>query len=256
MPVPRLCDARTLLAAWEAAAPLPEVARAAQLVAHDGAGPVEAVLDLPLGECALLAVTAYIEAFGAEADCACPCGVCGEALDVLLDLRDYADAAGSRTEEVATVVNGARSFAVRPLSTRDLLAAARTSDPALALRRCCLRDESGRAPSAAELQALGADDLAAVDAAADHLAGIASILLRMRCPSCGEDTAAAVDLGGLLWERVAATAPRLLAEVAALARAFGWSEDAVLSLGGVRRRAYLQLATALTGEPGGAVVGS
>jgi hypothetical protein len=40
---------------------------------------------------------------------------------------------------------------------------------------------------------------------------------------------------------VQAAAPVLLAEVAALAAAFGWSEDAVLGLSQFRRRAYLAL---------------
>jgi hypothetical protein len=250
--MPSLREARTLLAAWEAAAPLPYPARAAELVTHCG-GSVESVLDLPLGACAALAVTAYIHAFGPQADCSCACAACGEEMDVLVDLRELADTtagAGSTAEQTVAVGEGAHSLIVRTLTTRDLLDAARSSDPGLSLRQCCLRDDSGRRLSTAELRALGADDLAAVDAAADRLAGMASVLLRMRCPGCGADTTASVDVGRLLWERVAATAPQLLAEVAALARAFGWSEDAVLALGTTRRRAYLQLAAGFVGVPG------
>jgi hypothetical protein len=251
--MPRLREARTLLAAWEAAAPLPDAVRAAELVTHDGAGPVESVLDLPLPACAALAITAYIDAFGPQAECSCACRACGKEMDVLLDLREFADTApgtGPTAEEIVAVGDGARSLTVRTLTTRDLLGAARSSDPGLALRRSCLRDESGQRLSTAELRALGPEDLAAVDTAADRLAGMASILLRMRCPGCGADTAASVDVGGLLWERVAVTAPQLLAEVATLARVFGWSEDAVLALGATRRRAYLQLAAGFVGEPG------
>ncbi len=52
----------------------------------------------------------------------------------------------------------------------------------------------------------------------------------------------ALDVGALLWERVAQAAPVLLGEVAALARAFGWTEPDVLALGETRRHAYLALA--------------
>jgi hypothetical protein len=254
--MPRLRDAATLLAAWEGAAPLPDVARPATLVAHDGGGPVDAVLDLPLATCASLALAAHIDAFGAQAECCCDCTACGAAIDVLLDLREFqAITCGADPDgEIVTVGGGAQSLAVRALTTRDLLDTARTADPALALRQRCLRDENGQALSTTDLGALSADDLAAVDAAADRLAGPASILLRMRCPDCGEDTSASVDLGALLWERVSAEAPRLLAEVAALARAFGWSEDAVLALGAARRRAYLELAGAFSEAPGWAAV--
>jgi len=257
--MPGLHEARTLLAAWEGAAPLQDAARAAALVAHDGGGSVEAALDLPLATCAALAVTAYVDAFGPRAECSCTCGGCGDEMDILLDLREFADAAsgaGPTSEDIVAVGDGARSLTVRALTTRDLLDVARSSDPGLSLRQCCLRDESGQRLSTAELRALGDDDLAAVDAASDHLAGMASILLRMRCPGCGEGMAASVDVGGLLWERVAATAPQLLAEIATLARAFGWSEDAVLALGTTRRRAYLQLAAAFVDEQGWDVAGS
>ena len=241
-----LGDAPSLLAAWEAAAGMPEVARAAALVAHDGSGSMEEVLDLPLAVTAALAIAAHVEAFGPLAEGICSCAECGEPIEVLLDLREFAEAAGAAeagvVEQTVTVVGGVRSLAVRTLTTRDLLAAGGSPDPVLSLRRACVRDEAGRGMSASEIAALDADDVAALDAVAERLAGVASIVLRMRCPGCSADITASVDPGMLLWERVDAAAPLLLAEVAALARAFGWSEEAVLGLSPARRRAYLELA--------------
>ena len=249
MPVPGLRDPRILLAAWEAAAGMPAVARAAVLVAHDRPGSQETVLDLPLAQCASLAAGAYADTFGSQADGSCTCGSCGEVIDVPLDMSDYAgsapDAGGWVADEIVTAGGGTHTLTVRALTTRDLLAAGAAPDPATALWRCCVRDGAGQALAPEDLAALGADDVAALDAAADRLAGVASVLLRMRCPGCGEDITAPLDPGTLLWERVEATVPRLLAEVAALARAFGWAEDAVLALSTARRRAYLDLA----GEP-------
>jgi hypothetical protein len=246
MPMSGLGDASALLAAREAAAGMPEVARAAALVAHAGAGSVEQVLNLPLAVTASLAIAAHVEAFGPQADGICACEECGESIGVLLDLRQFAEAGVTADagvgQETVTIGGGARALAVHALTTRDLLAAGGSPDPVMSLRRAFVRDEAGRALSASEIVALGADDVAALDAAAERLAGVASIALRMRCPGCSEDITASVDPGMLLWERVDAAAPLLLAEVAALARAFGWSEEAVLGLSASRRRAYLALA--------------
>lgn len=238
-----LRDASALLAAWEAAAEMPEVARAAALIAHNGTGSMEKVLDLPLAVTASLAIAAYVEAFGPLAEGICSCAECGEPIEVLLDLQEFAEAADAGVvQQTVAVGGGVQSLAVRALTTRDLLAAGGSPDPVLSLRRACVRDEAGRGMLASEIAALHADDLAALDAAAERLAGVASIVLRMRCPGCSEDITASVDSGMLLWERVDAAAPLLLAEVAALARAFGWSEEAVLGLSTARRRAYLALA--------------
>jgi hypothetical protein len=250
----RLRDAGALLTAWETAASVSDVARAAVLVAHSGAVSIDGVLDLSLASCARLAVSAYIDAFGAEAECTCICAACGEMIDIPLDLRDF-DRTAPSAEDVVPIESGARTLVVQSLTTRDLLVAAGSPDPESELRRRCVRDVDGQALPPADLAALGVDDLTAVDAAADRLAGLASILLRMRCPGCGEDTTASLDPGVLIWERVAATAPLLLAEVAALARAFGWSEDAVLALGTARRRAYLELSGAFMQSPGSEAVG-
>lgn len=210
-----LRDPRILLAAWEAAAGMPDVARAAVLVGHHGAGSLETVLDLPLALCASLAVGAYIDTFGSPAEGSCTCNACGEAIDVPLDLSDYAgsapDAGDPVTDEIVAVRYRTRALTVRSLTTRDLLTAASSPDPATAVWSC-IRDEAGQPLPAEDLAALPADDMTALDAAADRLAGAASILLRMRCPGCGEDVRALLDPGTLLWERVHATAPLLLAE--------------------------------------------
>jgi hypothetical protein len=243
IPVAGLRDLRTLLAAWEAAAGMPDVARTAALVAHDRSDSVDEVLDLPVAICASQAVAAYLDAFGPHADATCACSSCGEVLQIPLDLRDL-EGIDPATDELVSdqvVRIGSRSLTVQALTTRDLLHARDDLDPATALRRTCIRDENGQALPPEALAALGDDDLAVLDAAAEGLAGVAWILMRMRCPACDADITASLDPGALLRERVDAAAPQLLAEVAVLARDFGWSEEAVLALSPARRRAYLDL---------------
>jgi hypothetical protein len=64
------------------------------------------------------------------------------------------------------------------------------------------------------------------------------------CGECGALTAAALDVPALLWAEVEAQATRLLHDVHALARGYGWSEADVLALSPRRRAAYLELAGA------------
>jgi hypothetical protein len=67
-------------------------------------------------------------------------------------------------------------------------------------------------------------------------------VLRSRCPACGEDATAPLDIGALLWEQVEHSAHVLLTEIAELGVAFGWSEEEILALTPLRRRVYLELA--------------
>lgn len=72
----------------------------------------------------------------------------------------------------------------------------------------------------------------------------ASIGFGLECPQCATPWEARLDVGQLLWAKVQAAAERVLLDVDALARAYGWSEPEVLRLSPTRRAAYLQLAAA------------
>ncbi len=89
---------------------------------------------------------------------------------------------------------------------------------------------------------LTAADLELVEEAFDELAGDAVPEVSASCPECGEQVTGVVDAARLLWEQVAASAPGLLRDVAALAAAYGWTEPEILALPPSRRSAYLRLA--------------
>jgi hypothetical protein len=217
-----LRDPATLLSAWEAAAGLPRAARGAALVAAAGlAEDLDAALDLPISEAAALGIRVHAEAFGGTVDGVLDCQACGQELDVAVPLTELGAEAGG----TATVGD----LLVRAPTTRELLEARDGDD---LLGRCVSGD-----PASLD------DELrAAVDAAAEELAGPAAIVVRAECPECGATASAPLDPGALLWERVTAAVPTALAEVAELASAFGWSEREVLALSPLRRRAYLELA--------------
>ena len=226
-----------LLAAWEATVAAPELARGSALVAAAGlADDLAAALDLPVGKSAALAARLHADAFGGEVEGLVTCERCGMLLDVSVPLAGLPAAHGDATVVVAP--DGAE-LRVRAPTTRDLLAARDSPDPARALLAACVTGEDG-AP--ADHEALGDAALALVDGAAEELAGAAATVVRVACPECGADVAAPLDVGALLAERVERAAGEALADVAELAAAFGWSEAEVLALTPLRRRAYVELA--------------
>ena len=91
---------------------------------------------------------------------------------------------------------------------------------------------------------LSGEERAAVAAALAEADPLAEVLVDVACPACGEEFVADLDIGAFVWADVRARAQRLLLEVDALARAYGWTEVEVLALGERRRAAYLELAEA------------
>jgi hypothetical protein len=69
----------------------------------------------------------------------------------------------------------------------------------------------------------------------------AELTISMACPACEAVFGEPLDLAAFCWAEVEARAPRLLAEVDALASRYGWSEAEILALSRVRRDAYLAL---------------
>ena len=158
-------------------------------------------------------------------------------LDVEVPLGLLADAEASPGETVLTTPSG-RAVRLRVPTTRDLLHARDSDDVLASLVQRCVNED---APSAAAPAPLEGDDLAAVDVALEALAGAAGVSVSAMCPSCGAALSAPVDVAEFVWERVQQHAPALLADVADLARSFGWTEDVILALPPLRRRSYLAL---------------
>ncbi|MFC0031708.1 hypothetical protein ACFFMM_19490 [Micromonospora chaiyaphumensis] len=230
-----LDDPGRLLAVWEAAATAPPAARGPVLLHAAGLLPdLDAALDLPVGTVAALAARLSVDSFGDPVDAVLTCG-CGEVLDVALPLDPVA---GLPAGDTGAVAGG--TLRVRAPTARDLLAAGHSDDPLGTLLARCVRDADGRPVAPGELTA---DQRRAVDTAAEELAGAAAVVLRTRCPGCGDAVVAALDVTELLWERVTHRAPAVLAEVATLAAAYGWAEADILALPAGRRRAYLALAS-------------
>jgi hypothetical protein len=87
----------------------------------------------------------------------------------------------------------------------------------------------------AAVQTAMAAELAAMDPQAE-------ILLDLVCPACGHTWLGVFEIVTFLWSEIRARARRLLQEVDALARAYGWREADVLRMSETRRGLYLQMA--------------
>lgn len=255
-----LRDPAALLAAWELAGQAPPPARAAVLVHRAGlTGSLDEALDLDVGTCAGLALRVYRDTFGEVVDAVVECPGCGERMEAGLPTDGGSGGPGSpggpgQLGRERTV----GAWVVRAPTARDLvLIAERAERDGLAaardeLLRRCVRPavvRGGEASGGDGAGAVGrrvagpeASGLAAIEAAAEELAGAAVLVSVVTCPECGTAVDVSFDAGAMLWDRVAAAAPELLADVASLARAYGWNETEVLALPPVRRRAYLALA--------------
>jgi hypothetical protein len=103
------------------------------------------------------------------------------------------------------------------------------------LARRCVIGGTG----AADLPEAALDEVAARLAVADPGA---DLRIELRCPGCGETWQVVFDIASYLWAEIQAMAKRLLYEVHALARAYGWRERDILAMSAARRRFYLEMA--------------
>jgi hypothetical protein len=69
----------------------------------------------------------------------------------------------------------------------------------------------------------------------------ADIQLDLNCVVCTHRWATALDIVSFLWSEISISAKRLLSEVHALARAYGWHEADILALSSTRRQFYLNM---------------
>jgi hypothetical protein len=67
----------------------------------------------------------------------------------------------------------------------------------------------------------------------------ADVQLALNCPACHHAWQLTFDIVSFFWSEIDAWAQRTLREVHALARAYGWGEEEILSMSAWRRQVYL-----------------
>jgi hypothetical protein len=235
-----------LLPLWEEGEPAGPQQRASALLefAAPELGPAErARLTVGQRDAALLEL--HVRTFGGRLEGFVHCPECAEPLEIELgreQLRSVLDARPVLGEQ--ELAHGGYGLRFRPVNCADLDVAASaraTADARASLVECCVL-ESRFEGGPVELSELPEEVIAAL---AERLAECdpqAEIWLALSCPECGHAWRALVDVASFLWAEVSLAARRLLEEVDALARSYGWTEADVLDLGRRRRALYLELA--------------
>jgi hypothetical protein len=190
--------------------------------------------DWPLGRRNRALVELRCACFGSRLQAWTACTRCAEEMEFELDGEALAQSANDADYGGAVVVNG-QTFRVP--TSRDVALAARESDPELAARRLAENCRiAGGDPAVCPVT-----DLEEVGRQMSLADPMAEIMIALACPACGSDNSSHLDIAGFLWTEIEARAKRLLLEIHALASAYGWTEETVLSLSDQRRAAYLQL---------------
>jgi hypothetical protein len=228
---------RDVLAAWEAGLGAAPVARAVAVAAR--AAPAdERVEDWTIGRRDGLLLDVHAAVFGSAIELVTDCPACGEALELTLQVGDVRVPCGEAgAEHELTDEASGMHVRFRLPSSADLLAVAAVADVAAA--RIALAERC-----AAPAEALPESAVAALATRIAELDPQADIDLALSCGQCGHRWTAPFDVADHVWRRLDARARTLVADVAALAASFGWSEDAILDLSPERRRLYLDLAGA------------
>jgi hypothetical protein len=201
-----------------------------------------AALSIGQRDCYLLEL--WERSFGDRLDSYAECPHCAERLEFSLSAAALRGSVQSETiEPVHGWTQNEYAIRFRLPNSYDLAAIVACADLALArdllASRCLLEAlRDGSAVAVRELPAAIVAGLAERITACDPLA---ELLLDLACPACGARWQTQLDIVAFFWAEVAATARRLLREVHALARAYGWGEADILALSTTRRQCYLDM---------------
>lgn len=223
-------SAEKILAVWEAGRSQHALDRALTILAAASPGATrDALADLSIGErdARLFRLRALVLGPRAEAYAECP--RCTERVEFPLDTAAFTPRPEGRA-------SGRPVLGLRLPTSRDLAEVVAASDDTAALRvlveRC-----AGRADLPNESVGTISQALLAADPQAE-------IRLDLTCPACAHEWELLFDIAEFFWTELSAQAQRLLREIDALARAYGWTEHEILSLPAQRRQTYLELIAA------------
>jgi hypothetical protein len=224
-----------LLELWERGADRSRAERAVDLLTAAGfedCADDAAALSVGHRDDALLTLREWT--FGSALHGEADCPRCSAELELDFETSDVRGGPPPPPNGELAVRTGGRRIAFRSPTSADLLAAEREDGAeaarTLLLERCVTSPVTG-------LSATAVDAVAASMADADPQA---DVRLAVACPECGATSILPFDVDTFFWREVEAWAQRLLHEVAALARAHGWTEDEILALSPRRRRFYLE----------------
>ena len=195
----------------------------------------DSVADWPLGRRNRALAELRTLYFGSRLEGWTVCGECGEKVEFDTDCRTLA----TSSDPCAGACLSIEGSTFRLPTSRDLARVIDEQDAHQAASRIvesCIVERGVGHPgtwSAGEIDLI-AEQMAQADP-------LAEISLAFECPICHHPIEETLDLATFLWSEIESRARRLLAEVHALASAYGWAESAILALTDARRESYVQM---------------
>src|SRR6266567_1060204 len=214
----RPLTAARLLKVWERASQRTAVERALLLLA--AACPENAVDELArlsIGERDSLLIALREWTFGPQFVARVPCAKCSEPLEVAFNVADIRLDSPPQPESFSVDSDGYEVHFRLPNSEDVTLACDLDDAEQALLQRCVLRVTKD-----------GADPQARVEIA-------------LSCVACRHKWSLGFDIVQYFWNEINAWANRMLREVHAIASAYGWREEEILSLSPRRRQFYVDL---------------
>lgn len=204
------------------------------------------LIQLSVGQRDTLLMSVRGQTFGSQLNSFAQCPACQQQLEFSLDLLTMQTVQADQPRETVRIFRWEDwELQVRLLNSLDLAAIAHCRDTHLArnqlIQRClihahCGGDEmSANALPETVIHAL-ATYISKADANSD-------IQLDLTCFDCGHQWQIVLDILSFFWTELSAQAKRLLREVDALARVYGWRETDILAMSGTRRQLYLEMVT-------------
>jgi hypothetical protein len=224
-----------VLLAWERAAGLHPIDRAVTLLA--AARPdlsVSAIAELPVGVRDAMLAELRLASIDRPAAGTAKCPRCGVVVEFSLPAAEIAAHLEHEVAPAFELEIDGQLFEVRLPTSRDLAAAASAASRAEARRILLDACVHGATVPTPEIEARIAEEMERRDP-------MAVVTVSVGCAECGGAFDSTYDVGEAFFTELAARAKRLLFEVHALARAYGWTEGEVLALGPARRDAYLAM---------------
>ncbi len=233
-----------LLTSWERGRAEPEgVTRALVLLSACYPDvPFSELAELSIGERDALLLAMREQLFGPGMEGRMTCPSCGEVLQIRFNVADVT-VGGKRAGAPLRLQTSEYELAFRLPGSRDLLAVRNVAG--LEGKRNKLLERvmlgASRAGQHVPYSEIPEQLIAEIEQAMEEADPQADVRLNLRCDVCGRGWQSLFDIGSFLWKELDAWAVRLLREVHALARGYGWRESDILNMRAWRRQCYLEM---------------
>src|SRR5512140_2913203 len=242
----RALSAADVLRVWEQGSASAPLERALLLLsAGDPDVPVASLAALPIAARDRRLLALRLATFGPKMPVVATCPACAQELECAVDAQELGGAeAETRPAQDYEWRGGDAVVRYRLPDSRDL-AAVEGCTPEDGERRLLERCVVEATLAGAQVPAAGLppEIASALAEAMGEADANGETFIALRCPACGHDFRVLFDALTLLWADVTRRGKRLLQEVDALARAYGWREADVLELPPRRRALYLEMVT-------------